>query len=84
MSQTQKDRRQILTLLPLLAAGCAAPQLKSRATPAADKGPSSPFPSSLMDQIVVFAIDTTGSLSPRSTTPAAVRQIGRASCRERV
>ncbi len=73
MESTQRDRRQILTLLPLFAAGCAVQQLKSRATPAADRGLSSPFPSSLMDQIVVLTIDTAGSLSPRSTVPGVVR-----------
>lgn len=64
-----RDRRQVLALLPLLAAGCAA----SRSAPARDNGSSSSASLTVLDEILAYAIDTKGSLSPRSQVPVAIR-----------
>ncbi len=72
-SNQSHSRREILTLLPLLAVGCAATRLTPPATPVENtSAPASPA-SALMDQIVAYTIDTRSSLSPRSEVPAAVR-----------
>ena len=69
----RRGRRELLTLFPLLAAGCAGSAL--RAPPrAAAREPPPPAPlAPLMDRVVVQVIDTTGNLSPRSRVPSEVR-----------
>jgi|GEM_PF-1825438 len=65
-------RRHVLAWLPLLAAGCAVSRMISRAVPATDSGSSPPANSNVLDDIVIYVIDTSGSLSPRSRVPVAI------------
>ena len=68
----QRDRRQLLTVLPLLVAGCAESAARAPSRSVAREAPPPTF-ASLMDLVVAHVLDTTGNLSPRSRVPVVVR-----------
>jgi formylmethanofuran dehydrogenase subunit E len=65
------DRRRLLGLLPILAAGCAAPRTSADAS-ATKRTPPTPL-EALLDRVVARVSDTSGNLAARSPHAREVR-----------